>query len=113
MTGSGLSDFVIERSAAVLTVVASFAEWSPGVGSVVVEVTEAVFERLAVSFGSTLTIMCRVVVPAGRSPRFQVTVPAAFEPPPSAETKLVLAGTGSVTCTERATEGPALLTVIV
>ena len=113
VTGSGLSDLVIERSAAVLTTVASVAEWSPGVGSVVVEVTEAVFERSARRLGSTLTTMCRTVVPAGRSPRFQVTVPATFEPLLSAETKLVPAGTGSVTCTERANEGPPLVTVIV
>src|SRR5439155_301802 len=113
MTGSGLSDLVIERSAAVLTRVVSVAAWSPGVGSVVVEVTEAVFERSAKRDGSTLTTMCRTVVPAGRSPRFQVTVPATFEPLLSAETKLVPAGTGSVTRTLRANEGPPLVTVTV
>src|SRR5256885_2589845 len=80
---------------AVVSSVDLVAEWSPGVGSAVVEVTEAVFERSARRLGSTLTTMCRTVVPAGRSPRFQVTVPARFEPLLSAETEPVGARLGS------------------
>src|SRR5256885_8877591 len=91
---------------AVVSSVDLVAEWSPGVGSVVVEVTEAVFERSARRLGSTLTTMCKTVAPAGRSPRFQVTVPATFEPLFSAATKPVPAGSGSRSCTRRGYEGP-------
>src|SRR5436190_398059 len=113
VTGSVLSDLVIERSAAVLTTVASVAEWSPGVGSVVVEVTEAVFERSARRLGSTLTTMCRTVVPAGRSPRFQVTVPATFEPLLSPQPQLFTLFPYTTLFRSRANEGPPLVTVIV
>src|SRR5437763_973595 len=113
VTGSGLSDLVIETSAEVATVVASFAELLVVSGSEVVELTEAAFERTAGLLSSTWTVMCRTVVPGARSPRFQVTVPATFKPPLSAETKLVPAGTGSVAWTLWAKEGPAFLTVTV
>src|SRR5947207_994100 len=46
--GSGLSDLVIETSAEVATVVASFAELLVVSGSEVVELTEAVLDRKSV-----------------------------------------------------------------
>src|ERR1700675_2082134 len=101
------------RSAAVLTVVVSVADSSPGFGSVVVEVTLAVFERLASRAGSTCTTRCTVAEVRPRSPRFQLTVPAVLVPPLSAETKLVPAGTASEIETLRAKEGPLLVTVSV
>src|SRR5256885_2661210 len=91
---------------AVVSSVDLVAEWSPGVGSVVVEVTEAVFERSARRLGSTLTTMCKTVLPAGRSPWFMVRGRESCGVLFRAETKLVPAGTGSVTWTLRANEGP-------
>src|SRR5437867_4306580 len=104
-----LSVLVIDRSACRSTPVVSVAEVLPGVGSVVVLETVAVLDRLAVRDGSTFTTSVSVIESPGfMSPRLQFTVPAAFVPPWSAETKLVPAGTGSDTVTERATDGPPL-----
>src|SRR6478672_3796319 len=104
----------MERSARVATAVPSMAEWSPRVGSVVVEDTVAVLDRAAVRDGSTFTTRLSVTVAPGfMSPRVQFTVPAVFVPPLSAETKLVPAGTGSATVTLRATDGPEFVTVMV
>ena len=47
--------------------------------------------------------------PSARVPRFQVTVPAASTPPPSAETNEVPAGTASVTTTFVASDGPSFV----
>ena len=43
---------------------------------------------------------------AGRLPRFQVTMPAANEPPPVAETNVVFVGTVSVIATPVASAMP-------
>ncbi len=62
-TGSGESDFVIDKFAAVWTVVSSVAELFPGAGSVVEDDTDAVFDTSAIRPGFTLTT--RVSTTAG------------------------------------------------
>ncbi len=54
-----------------------------------------------------------IVAPTGTAPTFQVTVPPERTPPAVAETKVVFAGTGSLTTTEAASTVPLLVTVIV
>jgi hypothetical protein len=111
LTGSGESVFEIDRSAEVLTVVACVALLFALEGSDVLVATVAVLEMFVVRFALTFTTRWRSVdAPDARSPRFQVTVPAVFVPPLSAETKLVPAGSGSVTVVLCAVEGPAFAT---
>jgi len=105
---------VIERSAEVFTVVPAVAELFPGVPSDVLEETVAVLEMSDVRPALTFTVRWTVVeAPFDMSPRFQVTVPAVFVPPPSALTKLVPFGSGSESDTLCAVEGPLFVTVIV
>ena len=114
MTGSASSDFVIDRSACSSTAVASVASSFEPSGSVTSELTLAVFDSPAVRSSSTCTVTCRVAeAPSASVPRFQVTMLAASSPPLSAETKLVPAGSGSVTTTFVASEGPSLVTTSV
>ena len=78
------------------------------------EPTDAVFDRSAVRPPFTCTVTCRVAVaPSATVPRFQVTVPPASRPPLSADTKLVPAGTSSVTTTFVASDGPSFATTSV
>ena len=105
---------MIARSVEVPTVVASVAELLPGVGSVVVALTVAVLERAAVLEELTLTVSVRdVLAPLARPPIAHVTVPAASEPPPEAETKVVPAGIASEMLTPVASDGPLFVMPIV
>ena len=105
---------MIERSAEVFTVVPWVAELFPGVPSDVLDDTVAVLEMFAVRAAFTFTVRWTVVdAPFAMSPRFQVTVPAVFDPPLSAETKLVPFGSGSESDTPCAVEGPLFVTTIV
>ena len=114
ITGSVVSDLVMERSAEVFTVVVSVAELLPGVGSDWLPLTVAVFDRSAVLEWFTVTVSVRdVLAPLASAPIDQVTVPAASEPPPEAETKLVPAGIGSEMLTPVASEGPLFVMPIV
>ena len=77
-TGSGESDFVIDRSARGETVVPWVEVLLPGTGSDVLEVTDAVFDMpdSFATFG--VTWMVTVADPdAASPPRLHVTVPAA------------------------------------
>jgi hypothetical protein len=86
----------IERSAEVLTVVPAVAELFPGVPSDVLDETVAVFEMFDVRPALTFTVRCTVVeAPFAMLPRFHVTVPEEFDPPLSAETNDVPAGSAS------------------
>jgi len=60
------------------------------------------------------TVRCsETLAPAAKVRPLQVTVPAEIVPPPLAETKLVLAGIGSLIVTPVAVALPMFLTVIV
>ena len=112
---------VIYRSAEVFTVVVAVALLLAGVGSVVEELTVAVLEMtvpLAV-VESTFTTMVKLALsPLPIVAFVHVTVPLAptagvVQVQPAAalsETKVVCSGSGSVTLTELACEGPPLLT---
>ena len=114
ITGSGESDFVIDRSASVFSVVVSVAELLPGVGSEVVALTVALFERSVVRDEFTFTVSVRdVLAPLARPPIAQVTVPAASDPPPEADAKLVPAGIASEMLTPAASDGPLFMMPIV
>ncbi len=108
---------VIDRSAeedGCLTEVVSVAELLPELGSDVSAETEAVLEMSATREGSTWTTRVSVsLAPLASAPIDQVTVPKDRLPPLSAETKEVPAGSGSLTVTPVASEGPLLLTPIV
>ena len=82
-TGSGVWDFVMDRSAEVSTVVPSVAVLFPEIGSVVELDTVAELDRSAVREGFTCTTKCRVVsaAPAATVPSDHVTVPANSVPP--------------------------------
>ena len=77
---------------------------------------EAVF-TMTVPFGTaapTWTVNVRAVdAPAASPPTFQVTTPPARVPPPVADTKVVLAGTGSVITTPVSALEPLLCAWIV
>src|SRR2546430_17664027 len=116
-TGSGESVFVIDRSAED-TVVVAVAESLALFGSVVAEITEAVFEMLAPPVPFTVpTIVIVAEAPTARE--LNVTVRLFPEPPQIPppvelqETKVRLVGSGSVTTTFEAVPIPLLVTVIV
>ena len=125
-TGSGLSTFVTERSAlpaAAATVVVAVAELFAGLGSVVVEETDAVLVMTvppAVA-PSTATTSVNDALPAIMLAFVQEIEPVAptagvvqLHPPgDDSTTNVVFAGTESVSVTFAAAFGPALLTVIV
>src|SRR5208282_5821863 len=69
-----------------------------------------VSEPLAGAVTVTVTLL---IWPLIRLPRFHVTVPELFTPPPEALTKLTPAGNASVTTTPLALEGPKFVTLIV
>jgi hypothetical protein len=113
-TGSGESDFVMERSAEVFTVVVSVSELSLESGSEVVALAVAVLDRSAVLDGSTFTVNVReMLAPAASAPIVQVTVPAESVPPPEADTKVVPAGKGSAIETPTASDEPLFVMPIV
>src|SRR5437660_1753985 len=102
-TGSGESDLVSARLAAVLTVVSSVAVLFPYTTLFRSEVVLAVLEMLVVREESTFTTrVTDLLAPAVIVVRFHPTTPALRVPPPVAETKLVPAGIeiGRASCRE-------------
>src|SRR5215470_13173704 len=119
MTGSGESLLVMARSACALTLVVAVAVLLPAFGSVVALAAVAVLVMVAPlpTLALTLSTMVKVaVVPAANVALEKTTLPV----PPTggvvmvqpagavAETKVVLAGTASVTVTVCASLGPLL-----
>src|SRR5436189_6128482 len=84
---------MIDTSVAGVQMVVLVVAWSAGVGSVVVELTVAVFERSASRSGLTCTVMCTVTSEERSAGRHQRTVPAPWSQPMTAETKLVAVAT--------------------
>jgi hypothetical protein len=114
----------IETSALWVTVVLTIELFAPGPGSLVVEATLAVFEIVPVAPGLMLTVIENVAeAPLANDASVQVIVPV----PPTdgvlqentgpvvcdSETKVVFAGTASVSETLCAFDGPLLVTVTV
>src|SRR6185503_13701977 len=101
MTGSGSSVLTIERSAEVVTVVASVSVLLPVTGSGVIDATTAVL--LSVPNVSESTVTVRVMddeAPAASTARVQVTTPAfslQVQPVPDALIYVTPAGSVSVT----------------
>src|SRR5882672_8839107 len=99
-TGSGASALEIASTGLDDTVVLMAV---PLTGAVSFESTAKAALVMSVPFASglaTCTTSCTdPEAPAASAPTFQVTTPAASAPPPVADTKLVFAGTVSVTTT--------------
>ncbi len=125
VTGSGVSTWVIDRSAeAVPIVVVAVAELLPGLGSVVDAPTVAVFDSTvpAAVDDATATVNVKsAVLPAATDAREHDTAPVPptagvkHDQPPGdeSETNVVFAGSVSDSETDAASLGPALLTVMV
>ena len=106
---------VILRSADAVTVVPATEVLLPGVGSAVVEDTEAVLDSAAAWLGAvTTTVIAGAVAPVTSAARVQLTdtlpVFVHVQPVPAAETNVTPAGMESVTVTEAPSEGPLLTT---
>ena len=125
-TGSGESLLVTERSAWAATVVVAVAVLFPGFGSVVELAAVAEFvtvEPLGALALTLIVIVNTAVSPAATVALEKTTLPVAptggdekVQPTPVvtvAETKVVLAGTASVTVTPWASLGPLLAKFIV
>ena len=82
LTGSGESDFEIDRSAEVLTVVACVELLLAFDGSDVEVATVAVLEMPPPAAPAVVVIVMLGVAPAATVPKEQVTVPAAWEHDP-------------------------------
>jgi len=118
VTGSGESVFVTATSADTTTVVVAVAESFDGSGSLTPELAVAVLERTvaAVTPGPTCTVTVTLADPPFTSaPRLQLTVVVPVHDPcdATADTKEVPAGTGSVSVTFGASDGPVFETPIV
>jgi len=124
-TGSGVSDFVIDKSAVVTTAVVSVSLLLPGVASVglaTVAVLEIVEAAGALELTSTTNVNV-AVAPGASVAAVAVNVPvpptAGFDSVKAgpavcaADTNVVFAGTASLSDTLLALLGPLLLTVIV
>src|SRR5713101_1263172 len=124
MTGSGLSAFVIERSALVPTAMLELALLFPGLGSAVVAPTVAVSLMRVPTGVLVLTLTVNTKVPL--TPLFKVAMVQVMAPvPPTAgvtqahpigvgsDTKVVLAGVAPEKVTVAAFEGPPLVAVCV
>ena len=106
---------VIARSADGVTVVERVDELLAGLGSVVVDDTDAVFDSDTPCAGAvTTTVMAGADVPVARVGSAQVTdtLPTFVQvhPVPDAETKVTPAGKVSETDRAAASEGPAFAT---
>src|ERR1041384_2623301 len=121
LTGSGESLLVTAKSALVCTVVIAVPVLLPGVGSVVALLAVALLlitVPLAVDAGTLTTIVNTADSPAA-TVAFEKTIgPAVFTAHPmpvvtTADTSEVPAGTASLTVTVCASDGPALLKLIV
>src|SRR2546425_491376 len=107
--GSGASVLEMLRIGSDVTVVVIAA---PATGAVSLQSIEYEPLVMSVPLGSgllTWTVICTVPdAPAPSAPMFQVTTPAASEPPAVADTKVTLAGTVSVMTTPVASSLPVL-----
>src|SRR2546423_1574316 len=114
-TGSGLSEIATPTSARTWTTVACVDESLAAFGSKVDEETAAVLEIPVVLEESTVTTRVTVWLPPfAMSPSEQVRTPAATAQLPTegvAETRVVPAGSVSVTKTLDAVDGPVFATV--
>ena len=111
-TESGLSDFVIDRSADAVTVVSSLSVFGV-VGSAVVAVTDALLDIKPPSAGAVTVIVIVGAAPTASEALVHVTTPAdslQVHPVPDAETYAVPAGSVSVTISDVAVLGPAFET---
>src|SRR5262245_32160096 len=101
------------RSAAELTVVVSVSELLAPLGSELAAETVAVSLRVAPPLGAVAVMTMLGAVTTLSDPRVQVTIPEAWlhvHPEPAALTKEAAGGKVSVTVTELAVLGPALVT---
>ena len=106
-----VSDLTMERSADVVTGTVAVAELFDGTGSLVVEVTLAVFVSVPVTFDATLYVEVIVAfVPDVIVPRLQGN---GVVHAPEFDTNVSPAGGASVTLTPVASDGPEFNTVIV
>src|SRR5438477_616538 len=113
-TGSGESDLVCARLAAVLAVLTLSLHDALPIWSNTPEVVLAVLEMLVVREESTLTTrVTDLLAPLVIVVRFHPTTSAARVWPPVAETKLVPAGIASDRLTPVASDGPLFVTVSV
>src|SRR5882672_5170401 len=106
---------VVIAGDALLTVVVAVAVLLAWLLSLVAELTVAVFVMVPASDAVTVMVMAGAA-PGARLARVQVTTPPAWlqvQPLPVALTKVTPAGSVSLTLTEVAVLGPALLTLSV
>ena len=103
---------MIARSAAGVTVVVSDVVLSPVSGSPWSPVTLAVFVWSPVEVATT-AIVTVAVSPLAMLPMSQMTVPVHVPRVAADDTKLISAGSVSVSITPVASEGPLLLTLMV
>src|SRR5678815_95958 len=76
-------------------------------GSLVNAVLETELLNVPLPGAVTMTVKF-AVTPLARPARDQVTIPALYDPPLEAETKVALAGSAWLTCTLLAVDGPWL-----
>ena len=116
-TGFGVPLLVTVRSQAVVTVVVTVVLLFAGLGSLAEETEEFAVIVSAGTVGATLTTtMISTVAPAARLGMVQVTEAVTVHVHPAGgatETKVVLAGIGSVKLTVDAAAGPLFVTVCV
>src|SRR6266852_4211141 len=107
-TGSGVSTFVVDRSATVATVVVAVPLSLPGFGSVVADDAVAVLERTVpfATVGSTATVRVKTAPPIARLGCEQEIVPPAptagvvHDQPPGEDTDTNVVQAGKVSDTD-------------
>ena len=112
-TGSRESLLTIDKSATGVTVVFSVSVLLAGFGSETGELTLAVSIIVPLVVGAVTVMVIAGAAPKAKLARVQVTTPAAWlqlQPEPEALMNVTPAGKVSVTVTEVAVLGPALLT---
>src|SRR5574341_1620693 len=108
-TGSGASAADRLRTGAEATVVVIAAPVTGAVWSESIDGAPLVIRvPLASGLATRMTIWTEPEAPASSGPMVQVTVPAAYVPPPVADTKVVFAGTGAVRTAPLAAALPVL-----
>lgn len=118
-TGTGLGEFVTERSAESATSTLVVAELFPLLGSLVVAETEAVWVMVDPAVTVEATVTTKVKVAEALMPRFVGSVHlygavvVHVHPEPLKELNVVFAGNVSVSTTPVAAAGPVLLTTCV
>ena len=122
-TGLGAAVFVVDKSAAPETVVVAVPVSLPGLGSVVAELAIALFEITVpeATDAPTFTTSVNTELLTANAPLLQLIAPTLPTPGlvqlqplgETSETKVVPAGSVSVSAAAVATLGPALVTVIV